>query len=343
MPAHVRRRLRLIQFKGPVSTPAAELSNEPRTRGESVHSVHVLASEPILPPLMCGWIRKEGGTVLRSYNERYFVLYSTSTSSTLMYFLKEPRNVDENSDGDPACGQRRRGSIDLKGATFRRGKKYSVLASAYRKQKYLLDLQSCPQCEEWVEAIRAHIDFAQSRTSPVVAIPVTPLKEAVDDVNPDSSPAPNDVGKNDIEQVPSPMSDTEFINDSSAYQYIYVYERWQPLVEWGNSYPGHILPTDKGKYSNRSCTFFSFDMNKVIPPLPENWFPLTEFVPVSEVRSLSQCSHKFLMVLCSCQGGEKEHWEYSFNFINSKWHQSKQLNCEYITMSSTYTSLSCCN
>ncbi len=43
---------------------------------------------------------------------------------------------------------------------------------------------------------------------------------------------------------------------------IFEYERWQPAVGWGNSYPGHLLPIDPGKYAlyytNNLFVFFLY-------------------------------------------------------------------------------------
>ena len=30
-------------------------------------------------------------------------------------------------------------------------------------------------------------------------------------------------------------------------QHAFEYQRWQPIVEWGSEYPGHLLPTDLGR------------------------------------------------------------------------------------------------
>jgi hypothetical protein len=35
---------------------------------------------------------------------------------------------------------------------------------------------------------------------------------------------------------------------SSKEEFIFEYERWQPFVQWGQSNPGHILPSDPGMY-----------------------------------------------------------------------------------------------
>lgn len=40
---------------------------------------------------------------------------------------------------------------------------------------------------------------------------------------------------------------TEKVNViSSKEEFIYEYERWQPFVQWGQSNPGHMLPSDPG-------------------------------------------------------------------------------------------------
>lgn len=59
---------------------------------------------------------------------------------------------------------------------------------------------------------------------------------------------------------------------SSADEHIvYQYERWQPAVEWGSSFPGHFLPTDPGKWSSADGKRWSHDMDAVCPSLPDGW------------------------------------------------------------------------
>jgi hypothetical protein len=250
-----------------------------------------------------GGICKEGGAVLKSFNDRYFVLESSPTSSTLTYYLKKTGNDSDGTDFGPPYGLNERGQIDLKGGAFTRSMQYSTMASAYRKQKYLLDLKSCPEGEEWSQAFRAHIEYANQQESegPTVAIPIPTDTERATGRSSVSTPTREQQQQQQQQSEGAgaalSSSDTVYIDDAScAYQYIYLYERWQPLVEWGNSYPGHLLPTDKGKYSNRSCTAYSQAMNKVVPPLPENWFPLTEFRPDFEVRAegIHACMYAFV-------------------------------------------------
>ena len=39
-----------------------------------------------------------------------------------------------------------------------------------------------------------------------------------------------------------------------AYDDVFENQRWQPLRGFGASYPGHLLPTDCGAWSNLDCT-----------------------------------------------------------------------------------------
>ncbi|GMI43806.1 hypothetical protein TrCOL_g12223 [Triparma columacea] len=52
---------------------------------------------------------------------------------------------------------------------------------------------------------------------------------------------------------------------------VFEYERWTPTARWGSSYPGHLLPTDPGSWSDSTCSNFGMDMTSIAPPLPEGW------------------------------------------------------------------------
>jgi len=54
-------------------------------------------------------------------------------------------------------------------------------------------------------------------------------------------------------------------------QYEYEYERWQPIVGWGQSYPGHLLPTDPGSFSNHSCDRFGKKFEEVEPNILDGY------------------------------------------------------------------------
>jgi hypothetical protein len=61
---------------------------------------------------------------------------------------------------------------------------------------------------------------------------------------------------------------------------VYEYQRWQPIVYWGASRPGHLLPSDPGKWSNDTGLRFGDAINEVAPPIPasfvitKNWYVL---------------------------------------------------------------------
>jgi hypothetical protein len=61
-------------------------------------------------------------------------------------------------------------------------------------------------------------------------------------------------------------------NNGVANQYIFEYERLHADQGWGSSCPGHLLPSDKGKYSNRAATLHSREsVRDVVDPAVRNW------------------------------------------------------------------------
>lgn len=60
---------------------------------------------------------------------------------------------------------------------------------------------------------------------------------------------------------------------------IYQYQRWQPGIGWGSTFPGHFLPTDPnvgdnsyGWSSNSSGADKKFgNFDEIAPPVPSNW------------------------------------------------------------------------
>lgn len=56
---------------------------------------------------------------------------------------------------------------------------------------------------------------------------------------------------------------------------VYEFQRWQPIVEWGNDFPGHLLPTDPGKWSSGTGDKFGMTFESVEPVLPEGWEVIT--------------------------------------------------------------------
>lgn len=55
---------------------------------------------------------------------------------------------------------------------------------------------------------------------------------------------------------------------ASSYKEIlvYEYERWQPLFDWGNSYPGHLLPIDPGRWSSICGNQFEMELGHSFNP-----------------------------------------------------------------------------
>jgi hypothetical protein len=57
-----------------------------------------------------------------------------------------------------------------------------------------------------------------------------------------------------------------------VFIYIYEYERHQPELGWGNSFPGHLLPSDKGRFSNEGGSLFSTEsVTQVVDPCMRSW------------------------------------------------------------------------
>jgi hypothetical protein len=198
--AYVRRKLKRIKLlnRNPITPPLPPVAEEASTAAKrpsasastaSTAPVSVPVSVPVLPsvalppPMMRGWIHKEGGAVLRSFRARYFVLESTATSTSLTYYLRKTGMDSDGTDVGPPYGLNERGRLDLRGGLVTRAMQYSTVASAYGKKKYTLDLKSCPEADEWIEAFRTHIDFANHHESPTVAIPIPLKKQETSNIN----------------------------------------------------------------------------------------------------------------------------------------------------------------
>lgn len=57
--------------------------------------------------------------------------------------------------------------------------------------------------------------------------------------------------------------------ENQLHETIYEYERWTPTGGWGSDYPGHLLPTDPGRWSNEDGSKFGMDMADVENVLSE--------------------------------------------------------------------------
>lgn len=84
-------------------------------------------------------------------------------------------------------------------------------------------------------------------------------------------------------------------------QTVYEYQRWQPVVLWGSDYPGHLLPTDPGRWSSADGRRFAGTFDEVAPPLPEGWDTLKPWS---------------IMLTSGDLGG----WQYSVDFSSKSWY-----------------------
>lgn len=59
---------------------------------------------------------------------------------------------------------------------------------------------------------------------------------------------------------------------SSQEHIVYEFQRWQPIIEWGSTpAPGHLLPTDPGRYCSSNGRKFGDTLEQAAPPIPEGW------------------------------------------------------------------------
>lgn len=96
------------------------------------------------------------------------------------------------------------------------------------------------------------------------------------------------------------------VNAASSIQEqtLYEFQRWQPVVLWGSDYPGHLLPTDPGRWSSADGRRFAETFDEVAPALPEGWETLKPWS---------------IMLTSGDLGG----WQYSVDFGSKSWHQEQ--------------------
>lgn len=81
----------------------------------------------------------------------------------------------------------------------------------------------------------------------------------------------------------------------------YEFERFEPIVGWGHDSPGHLLPTDPGRYCSGDGKQWSLKFDDVVPQLPPGFMERTPW-------------SVFL-------GGESDTsgWEYGVDFNSHSW------------------------
>ncbi len=77
----------------------------------------------------------------------------------------------------------------------------------------------------------------------------------------------------------------------------------------GSDYPGHLLPTDKGRWGSENGKTFGKTFDEVAQELPANWEVIN---PWSTVITRGDI------------GG----WQYGFEFSSAAWHDSQSVGSE---------------
>lgn len=88
-------------------------------------------------------------------------------------------------------------------------------------------------------------------------------------------------------------------------QTVFEYQRWQPAVLWGSTSPGHLLPTDPGKWSTVDGGDYSSDIDDILQLPGDGW----------SIQSP-------LKMLAS--DDDPDGWQYATNFRDLNWHASTQ-------------------
>jgi len=101
------------------------------------------------------------------------------------------------------------------------------------------------------------------------------------------------------------------VNEALSYeeQTVFQYERYQPVVLWGSSYPGHFLPSDPGiniaqeftgLYSSSNGLTYYKTLDEASPPIPEGWKINKQWYILS---------NEF----------DANGWEYAMDFTSTRW------------------------
>jgi len=106
------------------------------------------------------------------------------------------------------------------------------------------------------------------------------------------------------------MYQTTIGEAASQDQHIcYEFQRCNILSEWGSDYPGHLLPTDPGRYCSQAGQNFSMKFDDVMPPVPPGWEVAVDWRVVSTVVCLFRSRMRrrlwyrvFIRFLSACIG-----------------------------------------
>ena len=110
-----------------------------------------------VPPMHCGYMDKLGGSILKNWKNRYFVLNSTERTCKLTYY--------EKSKDTPPFGVNEKGILDLKGRLLDiRGGYLVLVGSGREKGEKKIFKMSCKEPalkSQWVDALNAHIAYSE--------------------------------------------------------------------------------------------------------------------------------------------------------------------------------------
>jgi hypothetical protein len=112
----------------------------------------------LAPPAMkVGMLKKDGSSMFGSARTRHFVLLSTTSSSTLKYYVR-PKS-------SPPFGDEEKGGLNLDGASVAIAGEYVVIKENKGKE-LKIEIAEPEERNSWFEAIHAHIIYcANSRES----------------------------------------------------------------------------------------------------------------------------------------------------------------------------------
>ena len=85
----------------------------------------------------------------------------------------------------------------------------------------------------------------------------------------------------------------------------YEFQRYEPIVGWGHDSPGHLLPTDPGRYCSGDGKKWSLKFDDVVPVLPDGYI---EVSPWSVFRG---------------EEADSEGWEYGVDFSSHSWYKEQ--------------------
>lgn len=85
----------------------------------------------------------------------------------------------------------------------------------------------------------------------------------------------------------------------------YEFHRFEPIVGWGHDSPGHLLPTDPGRWCSGDGKIWSLKFDDVVPQMPDDYI---ETAPWSVFFG---------------EENDAEGWEYAVDFSSHNWY-SKQ-------------------